>query len=152
MSKGIISNGCRYWVVLGYCVLWTLFILVLGTFFIPVGFFIYGWSAKFHLHWILPLFGTALVGFGIMTTLIPSSNYLVDSFPLHSASAIAVTEILLALSGATFPLAGPALYNTLGVGWGNSLLGFLTLMFVPLPWILLKYGERIRKRGERIQL
>ncbi|KUJ11510.1 multidrug resistance protein [Mollisia scopiformis] len=126
--------------------------LLFGTVFIPLGFFLYGWSARFHLHWILPLIGTAFVGFGIMTTLIPSTNYLVDSFPLYAASAIAVTEILLAVSGATFPLAAPSLYRTLGLGWGNSLLGFLTLMFAPLPWILLRYGERIRKRGSSVKL
>lgn len=75
-----------------------------------------------------------------MTTLLPSTNYLVDSFPLHSESAIAVTELLFAASGALFPLAAPPLYNHIGYGWGNSALAFSTIAFAPLPWLLLKFG------------
>lgn len=31
---------------------------------IPVGLFIYGWTAYYKVHWIVPIFGTFLVGFG----------------------------------------------------------------------------------------
>ncbi|THV45954.1 hypothetical protein BGAL_0432g00010 [Botrytis galanthina] len=120
--------------------------LLLGTITVPLGLLLYGWVAQYHLHWALPLIGTGFIGFGFMTTLLPSTNYLVDSFPLHSASAIAVTELLLAASGALFPLAAPPLYNHIGYGWGNSALAFSTIAFAPLPWLLLKFGERIRKR------
>jgi hypothetical protein len=48
------------------------------------------------------------------------------------------------LGGALFPLVGRAMYKALGLGWGNSLLGFLTLAMCPFPWIFWKYGERIR--------
>lgn len=35
--------------------------LVVGTFFIPAGLFLYGWSAYYKIHWIVPIIGTALV-------------------------------------------------------------------------------------------
>jgi hypothetical protein len=37
------------------------------------------------------------------------------------------------------------MYATLGLGWGNSVLGFIALALAPLPLIFYKYGERIRK-------
>lgn len=43
------------------------------------------------------------------------------------------------------PLGGPPLYARLGLGWGNSLLAFVALVFAPLPVFILKYGENIRE-------
>ena len=38
--------------------------------------------------------------------------------------------------------------DKLGMGWGNSLLGFVALIMVPAPWLFLRYGEYLRKRFE----
>jgi len=35
-------------------------------------------------------------------------------------------------------------YDTPGLGWGNSLLGFISIAFFPVPFILYFYGERLR--------
>jgi hypothetical protein len=71
-------------------------------------------------------------------------TYLVDAFTVHAASAMAANAVLRSLFGALLPLAGLRLYNALGLGWGNSLLGFLALAMVPLPILFSRYGERIR--------
>jgi len=36
------------------------------------------------------------------------------------------------------------MYNKLGVGWASSLLGFLSIAFIPIPFILYKYGRTLR--------
>lgn len=127
--------------------------MILSALFVPAGLFLYGWAAEKKLQWAIPLVGTGFVGFSLILTLITTQTYLIDSFPIYGASAIAVVEICLALSGGLFPLIGPPLYDRLGLGWGNSLLSFIALPFVPLPWILFKYGERIRKsRYSQIKL
>lgn len=77
----------------------------------------------------------------------PIQNYLIDAYTLYAASAIAAGTILRSIFGAVLPLAGQPMYAALGLGWGNSLLGFLTLVMVPVPWIFYKYGERIRTRS-----
>jgi hypothetical protein len=38
------------------------------------------------------------------------------------------------------------LYERLGLGWGNSVLGFISLVTAPLPWLFYKYGEVLRNR------
>jgi hypothetical protein len=75
----------------------------------------------------------------------PIQTYLVDAFTIHAASAIAANTVLRSLVGAFLPLAGPAMYAKLGLGWGNSLLAFIALALAPISWIFFKYGERIRK-------
>ncbi|KAH8667642.1 major facilitator superfamily domain-containing protein [Tricladium varicosporioides] len=119
-----------------------------GGIIIPVGFFIFGWTVQHHVHWIVPIIGTGILGLGLIATTIPAASYLVDAFGIHSASAMAVNLVLRNLGGAFFPLAGPPLYARLGQGWGNSLLGFLALAFVPVPLLLMYYGKKLRFLGK----
>lgn len=71
-------------------------------------------------------------------------NYLVDTFEIYAASALAANMVLRSLGGAFLPLAGEDMYAALGLGWGNSLLAFIALGIVPVPFIILKYGHKIR--------
>lgn len=72
------------------------------------------------------------------------STYLVDAYTIYAASAMAANTLLRSVVGAVLPLCGQRMYNTLGLGWGNSLLGFIALAMAPFPFIFYKYGERIR--------
>lgn len=38
------------------------------------------------------------------------------------------------------------MYDQLGLGWGNSLLGFIAVGMIPAAFIILKYGEYLRTR------
>lgn len=73
-----------------------------------------------------------------------STMYLIDEFTVLAASVTAASTILRCLCGALLPLAGDAMYNELGIGWGNSVLGFISVAFLPLPFIFYLYGQRIR--------
>lgn len=125
--------------------------LVLGGFLIPIGLFWYGWAAQEKAPWIVPILGTGLIGIGLMTVFIPTQTYFVDAFTTYAASAMAANTVLRSLFGAVLPLAGQKMYKVLGLGWGNSLLGFIALAMVPVPFLFLKYGERIRT-APRFQL
>jgi hypothetical protein len=35
-------------------------------------------------------------------------------------------------------------YRHLGIGWATSVLGFLSLVMLPIPWVLYKWGPQIR--------
>lgn len=41
-------------------------IVLTGALSLPIGLFIYGWTVQFKVHWIVPLIGTAFVGFGLL--------------------------------------------------------------------------------------
>ena len=70
--------------------------------------------------------------------------YLVQTYGMYSASAIAASKVFQSLAGAILPLAGPPMFDRLGLGWGNSVLAFIALTFAPVPWLFYKYGERLR--------
>jgi MFS family permease len=113
--------------------------------FLPVTLFWYGWSADKAAHWASTLFSLTPYGFGIMGLFLPITTYIVDSYPMYAASAIAANIIFRSIVGALLPLAGPPLYKSLGLGWGNSLLGFICVAMIPLPIIFYKFGARLRK-------
>lgn len=120
---------------------------VVGTVIMAAGLFLYGWTAEKRVQWMAPIIGTAIQGFGLAVILISTQAYLVDAFPIHAASASAAGTILRSVAGAVVPLAGPPLYKGLNLGWGNSLLGFTAIAFLPVPILLMSFGERSRTHG-----
>lgn len=81
----------------------------------------------------------------------PIQTYLVDAFTIYAASALAANTVLRSIFGAVLPLGGQQMYEKLGLGWGNSLLAFIALAFSPIPYLILRYGERMRK-GSTLKL
>ena len=122
-------------------------VMVLGSLINPIGLFLYGWTAQARLQWMAPSSGTALIGFGLMVTIVPSNSYLVDAFGIHAVSAIGAGNHLRATFGAVSPLAGPPLYPRLGLGWGHSVLAFIAMAFIPMPLLLIKSGERTQRKS-----
>ncbi|KAH6624032.1 major facilitator superfamily domain-containing protein [Chaetomium sp. MPI-SDFR-AT-0129] len=117
------------------------------SFMLPPTFFWYGWSTYYHTHWIVPVIGLFPFSFGIIGLFLPLMTYLVDCYPMYAASAMAANTVFRSLVGMLLPLAGPAMYQNLGLGWGNSLLGFICVIMIPVPLLLVRYGKRLRKMG-----
>lgn len=112
----------------------------------PVGIFWYGWAAEKQTHWIVPIIATSFFGFGFLWVIMPTQLYMVDAFgPDAAASALAANVILRLLIAAFIPLAGPSLYASLGLGWGNSILGFIGVAFLPVPLFFYRYGGLLRE-------
>lgn len=74
------------------------------------------------------------------------TTYMVDTFTLYAASAIAANTVIRSIGGGVLPLAGLKMYAKLGLGWGNSLLGFISLAMVIVPFFFIRYGERLRMK------
>lgn len=74
------------------------------------------------------------------------NTYLVDVYTMHAASAMAANTVLRSTFAAFIPLAGQPMYRALGLGWGNSLLGFVAIALIPIPLLFVKYGATLRTR------
>lgn len=85
---------------------------------------------------------------GNILAFIAISMYLIDAFTIYAASALAANTVVRSVAGAVLPLAGLSMYEALGLGWGNSLLGFIAVGLIPVPILILRYGEWLRMRFE----
>ncbi|OWB54223.1 hypothetical protein B5S28_g68 [[Candida] boidinii] len=113
----------------------------------PAGIFVFAWTQYSHIHWIVPCIGILMLGCGFVTVFQGCLNYLVDGFTGYSASAIAANTFLRSLFAAAFPLFAKQLMVNLGVHWGSSLIGFVALGMIPIPFVFYRYGKQIRSQN-----
>lgn len=70
-----------------------------GACIVPIGLFIYGWTAEYRVHWIAPDIGSGIFCFGIIIGFQCMQTYLVDAYQTYAASAVAAATFLRSLAG-----------------------------------------------------
>lgn len=118
---------------------------------IPVGEIMFAWTCTPNVHYIVPIVAGVPFGAGNAAVFIYASNYLVHSYDIYAASALAGNAVLRSAMGATLPLAGPSMYKTLGPHWSGTLLGLLEALCIPIPFIFYRYGGKIRQKSTLIR-
>lgn len=123
-------------------------LMIPGAVLMPIGLIVYGWTAEFKTHWIFPNIGAFLFSTATIMSFQCLQTYLVDTYTRYAASAVSAGTVFRSLAGFGFPLFAPSLYAALGDGWGNTLLALLGVVLGwPAPFLLWKYGERLRMRS-----
>ncbi|KAI2852088.1 hypothetical protein CBS147343_8173 [Aspergillus niger] len=116
----------------------------IGAVCIPICLFIFAWTSRESVHWIAPIIGTAFFAPGFYLTFQSVLNYLGESYPRYIASVFAGNTFFRSSFGGALPLAAPQMLKSLGIGWSSSTLGFISVAMLPLPFILERYGKRLR--------
>lgn len=126
---------------------------MIGAALNPASLFWFGWSANAGNYWPSPV--VAAVPFAVGNIMVYSSGalYIMNSYgSLHGASALSANSLLRYAGGGAFPLFTVQMFSALGIGWASSLLGFVSVALVPVPFVLYKYGHRIRARSQYITI
>ncbi|OMP88507.1 putative transporter [Diplodia seriata] len=119
-----------------------------GGLLVPLGLCVYGWSAQYHLHWLVPNVGACVFACGLIVAFQCAQAYVVDAYTRYAASATGAAAFLRTLAGFGFPLFAPRMYGVLGLGWGNTVLaGVSAVVGVVAPWGLWRGGEWLRGRS-----
>lgn len=134
---------------------------------VPVGELIFAWTCTPNVHWIAPLIAGIPFGAGNCGVFIYASNYLVHSYGIYAASALAGNAVLRSAMGGTLPLAGPKMfvfpagyagsvltphrYETLGPHWSATMLSFIEFAMIPIPLVFYRYGHKIREKSALIR-
>lgn len=126
-----------------------LFAAMLGSFLLPIGLFWFAWTARTSVHWIVPILATIFFGCGNLLVFCSCVLYLMDTYgPLLGASAAAANGVLRYVAGSAFPLFTRQMYHRLGIHWAGSLLGFITVGLLPIPWLFYRFGPKIRSKSQ----
>lgn len=114
---------------------------------LPAGCFMFAWTQRASIHWIVPMIGLYLLGLGFAVIFQSCLNYLVDAFTRYAASAIAANTFTRSVFGAVFPIFGNIMFQKLGPGWGGSVIGFIALVMTPIPYIFWVFGKGLRAKN-----
>lgn len=121
---------------------------LIAVFGVPIGMFLFGWTARESIPWEVPTLGIIMycgcsfvVGMGIFL-------HLSLSYPQYAASLFAANDALRSAFASGAILFGCPLYVNLGVGKGCSLLGGLSVLGILGYGVLFIYGAALRKKSK----
>lgn len=109
-----------------------------GSIWLPICLFSFGATSMPSIHWIVPIICSSFFSVGTFLLFQSVLNYLQDAYPDKAASVLAGNDFFRSMMGACFPLFSIQMFERLGfhVFWGSVLLGCLSLLFVPIPFVL----------------
>ncbi|KAF8863389.1 MFS general substrate transporter [Acephala macrosclerotiorum] len=120
---------------------------LVGSCMIPVGLFLYAWTARGSVHWIAPTIGLGLSVGGTYLIIQSIFLYLPFTYPKYSASLFAANDLARSTLAAGAILFSRPLFLNLGVAGGVSLLGGLTIVCAFLLYLLYRYGAVLRAKS-----
>ena len=116
------------------------------------GYVLFGWTVDYNIQFVVPIVGTGMIGFALAVTTISVQTYIVDSFGIYATSAVSAMLVPRNATAAFLPLVGPPMFASLGYGWGGTLLGFLVLIFAPMPLLLMRFRMKLHVNGSQNEI
>ncbi|KAF1999563.1 MFS general substrate transporter [Amniculicola lignicola CBS 123094] len=124
---------------------------IIGSFLLPIGLFMFAWTARSSIHWSVPLIGVSIFCIGHFWVMQSLFTYLPFSYPKYAASLFAGNSIWRSgTAGASIVFARPLFIN-LGVHKGVTLLAGLSLAGIAGTIAIYTFGKRLRARSKFAQ-
>ncbi|RSL76309.1 hypothetical protein CEP51_010081 [Fusarium floridanum] len=120
---------------------------VIGSFLIPAGIFIFGWTSRPSIHWIVPTIGALLSTSGFVVILQSIFVYITLAYPTYSASLFAGNGFITGLVACGGILWSHPLYHGLGLSKGMSVLGALCAACIAGTLVLYAWGQKLREKS-----
>ncbi|KAF1971757.1 MFS multidrug transporter [Bimuria novae-zelandiae CBS 107.79] len=127
-------------------------LMIPGSLLIPAGLLVYGWAAEKRVHWIVPDIGIGIFGCGYILSTTAVQSYIVEAYLDYTASGAAASQLPRNVFAFVFPIFAPSLFSAMGYGYGNTILaGIAIVLGIPTPYVMWRFGERLRKQGKAIE-
>ncbi|KAF2150290.1 MFS general substrate transporter [Myriangium duriaei CBS 260.36] len=118
-----------------------------SAFLIPVGLFLFGWTANIHVHWMASVAGTGVYSFGVFILLQCMFLYVPLTYPKYAASLFAGNDFVRSAVACGAVLFARPLYMNLGIGKGVTLLACFTAASIGGIFALYFYGATLRAKS-----
>lgn len=117
------------------------------SFLLPIGLFIFAWTSRPDIHWIVNTIGVAIFTIGVFLIIQCIFLYLPLSYPQYAASLFAGNDLARSVVAFAAILFSYPLFHNLGVDVGVSLLAAFTVVCIAGVFVLYFFGDRLRARS-----
>ncbi|KDQ61601.1 hypothetical protein JAAARDRAFT_190341 [Jaapia argillacea MUCL 33604] len=140
-----------------------LYIAIISGLALPLGCWMYTWTSWTGVHWVVPIIGITIIYASMFGIYLACFNYaspllcikftyspplqLADSYTIYASSALSAQSCIRLSVGALFSLIAAPMYERLGIHVAGSVLAALASLFAVTPFVMYRYGERIRARS-----
>ncbi|KAI2967597.1 hypothetical protein CBS147323_4821 [Aspergillus niger] len=122
-----------------------------ATFLVPISLFLYGWTLRPSIHWIVSIIGVTLYASAVFIILQCLSMYIPSIYPEYAASLFAANDFCRSTLAAGAVHFGIPLYQNLGMARGSSVLGGVSVLGVLGLLGIYWFGERLRKKSRFVE-
>ncbi|KAI5463085.1 major facilitator superfamily domain-containing protein [Mariannaea sp. PMI_226] len=113
-----------------------------------IGLFLFAWTARASIHWIVPTIGITIYGATVFVVMQCIFVYIPLSYPMYAASLFAANDFFRSALACGSVIFAHPLYGNLGVAKGTSLLGGLSVIGIIGIWLLYFYGAKLRSMSK----
>ncbi|KAI1501141.1 MFS general substrate transporter [Biscogniauxia marginata] len=133
------AEVCLYWAMMG------------GSILMPISLFWMGWTCYPNVSIWAPIIGSFVFGYSLVAIFTTTYMYIVFVYTVYAGSALSfMTFSRYVIAGALLPASVPW-YNNLGPHWTLTIVGILSAIMAPVPFLLYKYGHNIRAMSKNVQ-
>ncbi|GME99148.1 unnamed protein product [Ambrosiozyma monospora] len=124
--------------------------MIPGAVAFPIGVLWFCWTGHYHddIPWIVPTLSGLFTGFGILVIFIPAMNYIIDSYLVFAASAMAANTFLRSAFGGGFPLFAEFMFDDMHTNWAGMVLGLFGVALILCPVLFTIYGKKLRQTSK----
>lgn len=95
-----------------------------------------------------PIMASVLFGYGLITIFMTAYMYIIDSYEIYAASALTFVTFVRYLIAGGMTVVGVPFYKNMGTHWTITILGCISVLMTPIPYIFYFYGHTIRLRSK----
>ncbi|EPS94252.1 hypothetical protein FOMPIDRAFT_130374 [Fomitopsis schrenkii] len=113
-------------------------------------FFWFGWTSYPGVSYWVPLMSGIAMGFSTIWIFLALFNYIIEVYLCVAASALAVNTVVRSIAAAGFPLFASQMYQTLNPRWASTVMGCCSVLMIPIPLLLQRYGPTLRRKSRYV--
>ncbi|KAK9356413.1 major facilitator superfamily domain-containing protein [Lipomyces doorenjongii] len=123
------------------------FAMLGGSMSIPISLFWMGWTDFVSISIWSPIISSAMFGYGVICVFLSAYMYIIDSYEVYAASALAFVTLLRYACAGGMTVVGISFYKNMGTHWTLTILGCISMPLAPIPYIFYKWGYLIRRHS-----
>ncbi|KAI2479912.1 MFS 1 domain containing protein [Pyrenophora tritici-repentis] len=123
-----------------------LYFAMIGALALSIGLFWMGWTDYPSISIWSPLAASLLIGFSNICVFMSAYMYIIDSYEAYAASVLTLVALVRYLAAGGITVVGIPMYRNLGTHWTLTVLGCISALALPIPYLLYRFGPSLRKR------